>query len=90
MVFPGKGAAAFIDGCFWHACPKHCRMPSSNTEYWRKKISGNRRRDKKIARQLRRKGWRVIRVWEHEVRADPEKAARRILSCLQKAKKPKA
>ena len=68
FVFPHFKIAIFIDGCFWHGCPSHCRMPLSNINYWNAKIWKNKIRDKKITKALRMKGWRVIRIWEHEIK----------------------
>jgi len=59
--------ALFFDGCFWHACPEHFKMPKSNVEFWAKKMAANRRRDKKVTATLRRRGWTVMRIWEHEL-----------------------
>jgi DNA mismatch endonuclease (patch repair protein) len=67
FVFPRLKVAVFIDGCFWHSCPKHCRLPASNKDYWNRKIERNRIRDKKTSKALRKKGWTVIRIWEHEI-----------------------
>ena len=83
MVFPSYKVAVFIDGCFWHACPKHCRMPSSNVKYWKQKISGNKKRDKKNNRLLKKEGWKVVRIWEHEIKQNLEKVSNRILSHIQ-------
>jgi DNA mismatch endonuclease (patch repair protein) len=55
----------FVDGCFWHCCPKHARFPKSNRAFWRRKFSANAKRDKFVNETLRRLGWRVLRVWEH-------------------------
>jgi len=74
FVFREARVAVFVDGCFWHACPKHCRPPSSNREFWDRKLLTNRIRDKLVNRTLRRKGWRVMRVWEHALRK-PNQAA---------------
>lgn len=63
--------AIFVDSCFWHGCPRHLRMPSSNVEYWAKKIARNKRRDARVRAQLRREGWRVISIWEHELPDKP-------------------
>jgi len=57
----------FIDGCFWHNCPIHGHIPKSNTDYWKKKITGNVERDKKNTKILEEAGFLVIRIWEHEV-----------------------
>lgn len=66
FAFPSCKAAIFIDGCFWHGCPKHCRMPSTNRRYWRRKIAANKFRDQKTTHDLRRRGWIVLRIWEHD------------------------
>ena len=68
FVFPRFKIAVFIDGCFWHGCPSHCRMPSSNVFYWSNKIENNKIRDKKITKALKMKAWQVIRIWEHEIK----------------------
>jgi DNA mismatch endonuclease, patch repair protein len=64
FVFASSKLAIFIDGDFWHGNPKGFRLPKSNRAYWKKKISGNRQRDRAVTRQLRRMGWRVLRIWE--------------------------
>jgi DNA mismatch endonuclease (patch repair protein) len=71
FAFPSKRVAVFIDGCFWHMCPK-CRrpLPVANAAYWRKKIAGNAKRDRAWDRELAGKGWRVVRIWEHELARD--------------------
>lgn len=68
FTFPRERIVVFIDGCFWHGCPKHCRMPASNVPYWEKKIKGNVRRDKRIRKSLKEQGWIVYRFWEHELK----------------------
>jgi DNA mismatch endonuclease (patch repair protein) len=65
FVFPREKLVVFVDGCFWHGCPKHATWPKQNAEFWRIKILGNRRRDRGVNRQLRKTGWRVVRIWEH-------------------------
>ena len=67
FVFPKLRLAVFVDGCFWHGCPKHATQPKTNAAFWRKKISANRARDRLVTRTLRAMGWRVVRVWEHEL-----------------------
>jgi len=59
--------AVFVDGCFWHACPRHFIKPGNNAAFWRKKIAANRTRDRLVTRTLRKLGWEVVRVWEHEL-----------------------
>ncbi len=69
FYFSRARLAVFVDGCFWHACPKCKRvLPAQNAQYWALKIDSNRRRDRRIRRQLRELGFHVITIWEHEVR----------------------
>lgn len=67
FVFPRLRLAVFVDGCFWHGCPLHGSKPSSNKRFWRDKIARNRQRDRQVNLALKAKGWRVLRVWEHEL-----------------------
>src|ERR1700674_2838658 len=68
FVFPKKRVAVFVDGCFWHGCPKCSVRIQTNPSYWSEKLNGNKRRDRLVATQLRRKGWHVIRIWEHALK----------------------
>ena len=65
IVFTRRKIAVFIDGCYWHGCPEHCQLTSSNYDYWLKKIDGNRHRDSQTNVYLRSAGWTVLRYWEH-------------------------
>jgi DNA mismatch endonuclease (patch repair protein) len=65
FVFPKLKLAVFVDGCFWHGCPRHAVRPKTNAAFWRAKITGNRTRDRRVNRLLRAQGWTVLRVWEH-------------------------
>ncbi len=67
FAFPKLRIALFVDGCLWHGCPKHCRIPANNRSYWVKKIQKNKERDARNNRLLRGMGWSVIRIWEHEI-----------------------
>ena len=67
FVFPNRRLALFVDGCLWHGCSRHCRLPANNRPYWVKKIQRNKKRDAKNNRLLRGMGWSVIRIWEHEL-----------------------
>lgn len=82
FVFPKHRLAVFIDGCFWHGCTSHCRMPSSNANYWQRKIARNRKRDRLVCRTLEGRNWRVIRIWEHELR-HPQRLLRRLARTLR-------
>lgn len=78
VVFVAARVAVFVDGCYWHGCRAHCRRPASNSAYWRGKIERNMQRDRRVNRELADAGWRVIRVWEHDVRSDGDRAAERV------------
>ena len=67
LVFRRIQLCIFIDGCFWHGCPKHFRQPAANSAWWAEKIGANRVRDRRNTRILRQAGWEVIRVWEHQL-----------------------
>ncbi|MGQ0793740.1 MAG: very short patch repair endonuclease [Deltaproteobacteria bacterium] len=82
LAFRSAKVAVFIDSCFWHGCPKHLRRPSSNTSYWQSKIDRNIQRDRRIRSALRRTGWKVIRVWEHDIKK-PANAVKRISRAMQ-------
>jgi len=57
----------FIDSCFWHKCPKHFRKPKANALYWIKKANSNVKRAQEVNNNLKRQGWGVIRLWEHDI-----------------------
>jgi DNA mismatch endonuclease (patch repair protein) len=71
LVFPSRGKIIFIHGCFWHrhgtTC-KNTRWPKSKLDFWRPKLEQNQRRDKIVRRELRKLGWRVLVVWECQLR----------------------
>ncbi len=60
--------AIFIDGCFWHKCPKCFIEPATNKEFWSNKINKNRIRDFKNNQILRKNGWAVMHIWEHQIK----------------------
>src|SRR3954464_13557190 len=72
FVFTKLKTAVFVDGCFWHGCPKHATWPKNRAAFWAAKLTGNRARDRKVNRLLRVKGWKVVRIWEHELRRKDE------------------
>jgi DNA mismatch endonuclease (patch repair protein) len=82
FVFRTHRLALFVDGCFWHGCPLHATQPKQNAAFWRKKIAANRTRDRLVTRTLRRLGWRVLRVWQHELTRKNEP---RLLARLHRA-----
>jgi DNA mismatch endonuclease (patch repair protein) len=69
FVFRSRRLVVFVDGCFWHGCPRHGTRPKGNAAFWRAKFRRNRERDRRDTRNLRRAGWQVVRLWEHALRA---------------------
>ena len=84
FAWPAYRVAVFVDGCFWHGhdCGKNI-SPRTNAKAWREKIENNRRRDRRAARQLRQRGWSVLRIWECQLRRSPDMSVRRIMRALQ-------
>ncbi len=68
IVFPKRKVAIFIDGCFWHKCPKCFKKPETNKEFWLKKIDSNVKRDKLVSAKMKKEGWKVLRIWEHRLK----------------------
>jgi DNA mismatch endonuclease (patch repair protein) len=67
FVFPKLRLVVFVDGCFWHGCPLHATKPKNNASFWRRKFAANQTRDLLVNQTLRRRGWCVLRIWEHEL-----------------------
>lgn len=82
FVFRRQLVAVFVDGCFWHSCPLHGTKPATNRTFWRKKLARNKARDRLVNRTLRKAGWRVLRVWQHEL---ARKREARLVARLRKA-----
>jgi DNA mismatch endonuclease, patch repair protein len=82
FAFPHSRVLVFIDGCYWHGCPKCGHIPKTNTEYWTAKIGRNQKRDRKYSRELRKQGFKVIRIWECALKARPSQCLQRILSAI--------
>jgi len=93
FIFLKSRTAIFVDGCFWHGCPKHATWPAHRAAWWRRKIEGNKTRDRVVNRTLRRAGrvkwrghhavgWRVLRIWECDLAKFPETCVRRIQRVL--------
>lgn len=78
LVLPSSAVVVFVDGCFWHGCPDHSVMPQNNREMWQAKLEANQARDCRVDDELKRMGWKVVRVWEHEIRRNLATTAQRI------------
>lgn len=92
IVFRKYRLAIFIDGCFWHKCPKCFVEPETRKKFWLEKIESNIIRDRKVNKKLKKDGWQVVRLWEHEINKTPEKCFTKISNIILKpdhAKKQK-
>ena len=68
VVLPKYKTAIFVDSCFWHGCKKHCRLPATRKKFLTTKINGNKRRDEKVNQFYKKIDWRIIRIWEHDLK----------------------
>lgn len=73
----------FIDSCFWHGCKKHGSLPKTRAKFWKEKIERNKERDKEVNRYYKRDDWKILRIWEHEIKKDMEKAMEKIVKFLK-------
>ncbi|WP_410664536.1 DNA mismatch endonuclease Vsr [Amycolatopsis sp. lyj-84] len=80
IVWCGRKLVVFLEGCFWHACPQHVTWPKANADWWRGKLEANVARDRWLDRQLKARGWLVLRFWEHEA---SETVAQHIIKTLR-------
>ncbi|MCX5654913.1 MAG: very short patch repair endonuclease [Planctomycetota bacterium] len=82
FVFPAARLAVFVDGCFWHGCPMHYTKPANNRAFWRRKLEANSARDRRVNRELKRLGWRILRIWEHDLRLPKPRCMARLKRLL--------
>ncbi len=80
IAFTRRRVAVFVDGCFWHSCPKHGRRPRVNGSYWDPKLGRNAARDREQVIALQEAGWRVVRIWEH---VPLDEAANEVVNLLE-------
>ncbi len=83
MVFPKLRVAVFIDGCFWHSCPRHGSVPKTNAQWWQDKLRRNVARDRETDALLGVAGWTPLRVWEHEPAIDAADRVEQVIRELQ-------
>lgn len=81
IVINAAKVAIFVDGCFWHGCPIHGTHSKANPEFWENKIAQNKSRDLDTNYELKKYGWKVIRIWEHE---DPELVSKMIFGIIKR------
>ena len=86
FAFPKQKLAVFVDGCFWHGCPRCYQQPKRNTKFWKNKILVNKARDKRVSRALRSGGWSVCRIWECDLRNFPASAIAKVQRMLKRRK----
>ncbi|WP_111412999.1 DNA mismatch endonuclease Vsr [Billgrantia lactosivorans] len=84
LVFISLRTVVFIDGCFWHKCPDHFVQPKTRAQFWLDKINGNVARDQRNNEVLRSEGWKVVRIWEHEIKESLESAVGCVVAVLKK------
>ena len=78
IAFTKKKVAVFINGCFWHRCPKcNLPLPTANKEFWEDKFLRNQERDKRKELELCELGWKVVTIWECEINEN-------IFGCLER------
>ena len=82
LVFTSARVAVYVDGCQWHGCPLHYVAPRTGTEFWSNKLKTNVERDRRQTVELERLGWRVVRVWEHEIFENLQGSVARVRSTL--------
>ena len=84
MVFPRLRSAIFVQGCFWHGhdCPRGARLPKTNVDYWSQKIARNKDRDCRNLDILRSLGWKVLTIWECELRGNQQATEGKIADFL--------
>ncbi|MCC7573435.1 MAG: very short patch repair endonuclease [Candidatus Methanofastidiosum sp.] len=84
IVFRRKKVAVFIDSDFWHGHPERFIMPKTNTKYWKNKIDRNIKRDKEVTKILTEKNWKVIRLWEYDIKHSLDICMNKILKAIDK------
>lgn len=82
FYFPESRLAVFVDGCFWHGCPKCGHYPKTRSAFWKAKIDRNRQRDFDTTTRLESEGVRVLRFWEHELHSSLRECVARLVNEL--------
>ncbi len=84
IVFGPQKLVVFIDGCFWHKCPRCFIEPQTRKKFWLRKIGLNKKRDKEINKLLRKRGWKILRFWEHEIEKNASSVTKKIAKRLNR------
>ena len=83
LVLKKYKTVIFVDSCFWHGCKRHCRLPATRKKYWTEKIERNKQRDKEVNRYYKKIGWKIIRIWEHEIKNKSGQTIKKIIKSLR-------
>ena len=83
IVLPKYKMVIFIDSCFWHGCKKHGSIPATRIKFWTEKIDRNKARDKEVSKHYKRKEWRVIRIWEHDLKRSSSSEVEKVVKYLK-------
>jgi DNA mismatch endonuclease (patch repair protein) len=81
LVLPKYKTVIFIDSCFWHGCPKHGIIPETRKKFWKTKIERNKKRDKEVNWHYKKGSWKIIRIWEHNLKKIQCEEIKRAIIC---------
>lgn len=84
LILPKYKTAIFIDSCFWHGCEKHGSVPKTRKKFWKDKIERNKERDKEVNKYYKKEGWRILRVWEHDLKRNHENVIKKLIAFKKK------
>jgi DNA mismatch endonuclease (patch repair protein) len=82
FILKDRRVAIFTDGDFWHGYRIGPKRLSAKSEFWRKKIMANKARDRRVTAILRREGWTVVRIWEHDIKKRPDEVKAKVLELI--------
>jgi len=83
LVLKKYKTVIFLDSCFWHGCPDHCRLPKTKKKYWQDKVKRNKLRDIEVSKHYINKDWKVFRIWEHEIKESENDVVEKLISFLE-------
>lgn len=83
IVFPSYKVVVFLDSCFWHMCPYHYNIPKTRRNYWFPKLIRNKEKAKEVNKKLKNEGWKIVRLWEHQVKNNFDKCITKIINALK-------
>lgn len=84
IAFPSVKVAVLVNGCYWHHCPVcDLPLPKTHSDFWAKKFRLTRRRDARVRRSIRKAGWKLVELWEHQIREDLPDCVRLVATTAQ-------